>query len=162
MRGIMSDDKKTKDGDADKESAENPNLLKQLDDTVRVFKTLKELSSNPVQKAIEDKVGQLTVDVIQQAFTRPTGFLDQFQNQIAKNPSLQKMIIESTLPQPIGMNAQEKSSPNNDTCNKDEDIPIYEKLSPEDIYIIRIVGDELEVVENHDGVAIYKMIRLAS
>jgi hypothetical protein len=42
-----------------------------------------------------------------------------------------------------------------------KDIPIYEKLSPGDVYILRIVNGEREVIENHDGDIIYKMAKLS-
>jgi hypothetical protein len=36
------------------------------------------------------------------------------------------------------------------------DIQIYEKLSPGDVYIPRIVNGELETIQNHGGNIIYK------
>lgn len=48
-------------------------LVKQLQGTVTVFNTLKEFASNPLQKAIETKVGELAAGVIENAFTRPSG-----------------------------------------------------------------------------------------
>jgi len=155
----MSNDEKIKDGSSDDELGVNPNLSKQLEDTARVFKTLKELSSSPIQQAIESKVGELTLDVIQQAFSRPTKFSDALQDQIANNPHIHKMIIENMFCQP---SKQERSNSKDDIYNKDEEIPIHEKLSPEDVYIIRIIEDELEVVENYNGEVAYKRIKLTS
>ena len=51
----------------------SPKLVKQLQGTVTVFNTLKEFASNPLQKAIETKVGELAAGVIENAFTRPSG-----------------------------------------------------------------------------------------
>lgn len=134
----------------------NSNLVKELEDVVKIFKTLKELSSNPLQKAIEDKVGELAV---QQAFSRPT-----LQDQIANNPALQKMIVENAFYQlrEQGKSEQEKSGSKVNIHNEEEYISIHEKLSPEDVYIIRIIRDELEVVENHDGEVVYKRVKLSS
>ncbi len=49
----------------------SPQLIKQLQGTVTVFNTLKEFASNPLQKAIENKVGEVAAGVIESAFTRP-------------------------------------------------------------------------------------------
>lgn len=49
---------------------------------------------------------------------------------------------------------------NKEGSKSHEDIPIYEKLSPGDVYILRIVNGELEVIENHDGDIIYKTVKL--
>lgn len=35
---------------------------------------------------------------------------------------------------------------------------IYEKILPKEVYITSITGNFLEVVENHDGIAIYRKI----
>lgn len=51
----------------------SPKLVKQLQATVGVFNTLKEFASNPLQKAIETKVGELAAGVIDSAFSRPSG-----------------------------------------------------------------------------------------
>lgn len=154
----MCSDEKTKVGNANDELGTNPKLTKQLDDVVKVFHTLKELSSNPLQKAIEDKVGELTMCAIQQAFSHPT-----FQDQLANNPSFQKTIIESCLQLVSREEGKEKgkSSPKNVT-HEDDEVSIYEGLSSGDVYIIRKIGDELEVVENHYGEVVYKRIRLSS
>jgi len=49
----------------------SPKLVKQLQGTVTVFNTLKEFASNPIQKAIETRVGELAAGVIENAFGRP-------------------------------------------------------------------------------------------
>lgn len=49
----------------------DPKLQKQLEGTVSLFNTLKEFSSNPLQKAIETKVGELAAGVVENAFGRP-------------------------------------------------------------------------------------------
>lgn len=46
----------------------NPRVVKQLKDTVQVFSTLRELSSNPIQTAIEKSVGDIAAGAIQNAF----------------------------------------------------------------------------------------------
>lgn len=46
----------------------NPRVVKQLKDTVSVFTALKELSSNPLQKTIEETVGGMAAAVVQNAF----------------------------------------------------------------------------------------------
>lgn len=51
----------------------SPKLVKQLQTTVGVFNTLKDFASNPLQKAIEERVGSLAAGVIEQAFSRPSG-----------------------------------------------------------------------------------------
>jgi hypothetical protein len=50
---------------------------------------------------------------------------------------------------------------NKEGSKSHEDIPIYEKLSPGDVYILRIVNGELEVIENRDGDIKYKMAKLS-
>lgn len=51
----------------------SPKLVKQLQTTVGVFNTLKDFASNPMQKAIEDRIGGLAAGIIEQAFTGPRG-----------------------------------------------------------------------------------------
>lgn len=46
----------------------NPKVVKQLKDTVAVFTALKDLSSNPLQKTIEETVGGMAASVVQNAF----------------------------------------------------------------------------------------------
>ncbi len=59
----------------------DPKLERQLEGTVKLFNTLKEFSSNPLQKAIETKVGELAAGVVENAFGRPPpkpkGFLGE-------------------------------------------------------------------------------------
>ena len=42
----------------------SPKLVKQLQTTVGVFNTLKDFASNPMQKAIEDRIGNLAAGII--------------------------------------------------------------------------------------------------
>jgi hypothetical protein len=51
----------------------SPRLIKQLQTTVGVFNTLKDFSSNPMQKAIEDRIGGLAAGIIENAFSSPRG-----------------------------------------------------------------------------------------
>ena len=51
----------------------SPKLVKQLQTTVGVFNTLKDFSSNPMQKAIEERIGSLAAGIIENAFTSPRG-----------------------------------------------------------------------------------------
>ena len=51
----------------------SPKLVKQLQTTVGVFNTLKDFASNPMQKAIEDRIGNLAAGIIENAFTSPRG-----------------------------------------------------------------------------------------
>ena len=46
----------------------SPKFVKQLQNTVGVFNALKDFASNPMQKAIEERVGSVTANVIQNAF----------------------------------------------------------------------------------------------
>jgi hypothetical protein len=46
----------------------NPKVVKQLKDTVAVFTALKDLSSNPLQRTIEETVGGMAASVVQSAF----------------------------------------------------------------------------------------------
>ena len=46
----------------------NPKVVRQLKDTVAVFTALKDLSSNPLQKTIEETVGGMAASVVQSAF----------------------------------------------------------------------------------------------
>lgn len=50
----------------------NPRVVKQLKDTVQVFSTLRELSSNPIQQAIEKSVGEIAASAVSNAFTPRT------------------------------------------------------------------------------------------
>ena len=144
----MCIDEKIKVENANDELDTNPKLT--IENAVKVFHTLKELSSNPLQKAIEDKAGQLAMDSIQQAFSHQA-----LQDQLANNPSFQKMIGRTLVAREEGKE-KGKSSP------KIEEESIYERLSPGDVYIIRKIGDELEVVENRYGELVYKRIKLSS
>ena len=56
------------DGDNSSLSVINPKVVKQLKDTVSIFTALKELSSNPLQKTIEETVGGMAAGVVQKAF----------------------------------------------------------------------------------------------
>jgi hypothetical protein len=51
----------------------SPKLIKQLQTTVGVFNTLKDFSSNPMQKAIEDRIEDLAAGIIENAFSSPRG-----------------------------------------------------------------------------------------
>ena len=51
----------------------SPKLIKQLQTTVGVFNTLKDFSSNPMQKAIEDRIGGLAAGIIESTFASPRG-----------------------------------------------------------------------------------------
>jgi hypothetical protein len=51
----------------------SPKLVKQLQTTVGVFDTLKDFSSNPMQKAIEDRIEGLAAGIIENAFSAPRG-----------------------------------------------------------------------------------------
>ena len=57
------------DGEDSSISVINPKVVKQLKDTVSIFTALKELSSNPLQKTIEETVGGMAAGVVQKAFT---------------------------------------------------------------------------------------------
>lgn len=59
--------------DEDELNVVNPKVVKQLRDTVSIFTTLKEFSTNPLQQAIEKKVGDLAATVVENAFTQPRG-----------------------------------------------------------------------------------------
>ena len=101
------------------------NTIRQLKNTVEVFNTIRDLSSNissdPLKKAMEERI--------------------------------QRSIIENIEGFPIiGKTNKEQSKSHEDT-------PIYEKLSPGDVYILRIANEELEVIENHGGDIIYKMVK---
>lgn len=60
--------KRDEDEDETSVSVINPKVVKQLKDTVAVFTALKELSSNPLQKTIEETVGGMAASVVQSAF----------------------------------------------------------------------------------------------
>lgn len=82
-RGRERDDKD--DEDDDNIGIINPKVVKQLKDTVSVFTALKELSSNPLQKTIEETVGGMAAGVVQKAFTpqqheQKRDIFDQFLN----------------------------------------------------------------------------------
>lgn len=68
---------------------------------------------------------------------------------------IQRSIIENIGSFPI------MGKTNKEGSKSHEDIPIHEKLSPGDVYILRIVNGELEVIENHDGDIIYKTVKLS-
>jgi hypothetical protein len=67
--------RRRRDDDEDEEDLVgfSPKLIKQLQTTVGVFNTLKDFSSNPMQKAIEDRIGGLAAGIIENAFTAPRG-----------------------------------------------------------------------------------------
>lgn len=59
-------------------------------------------------------------------------------------------------------NIESSCSPKDDIeAYKDTDIPIYEKLSVGDIYIVRIIDKELEVIQNDGEEVKYKRITLS-
>jgi hypothetical protein len=60
--------KRDEDEDDTAVSVINPKVVKQLKDTVAVFTALKDLSSNPLQKTIEETVGGMAASVVQSAF----------------------------------------------------------------------------------------------
>src|SRR3990167_11095041 len=64
---IKNAPKRDEDED-DTVSVINPKVVKQLKDTVAVFTALKYLSSNPLQKTIEETVGGMAASVVQSAF----------------------------------------------------------------------------------------------
>ena len=64
---IKNAPKRDEDED-DTVSVINPKVVKQLKDTVAVFTALKDLSSNPLQKTIEETVGGMAASVVQSAF----------------------------------------------------------------------------------------------
>lgn len=100
-----------------------PNVIKRSKDLIDALSAMKDLTSDPFKRAIDEKV----------------------QRSIIEN-------IENTF-----YNKQEQK----ETRSHKEDIQIHDKLSPGDIYILRIVGNCLEVVENHNGDAIYRRLTLA-
>lgn len=57
------------DEEEDMGSVINPKVVKQLKDTVAVFTALKDLSSNPLQRTIEETVGGMAASVVQSAFS---------------------------------------------------------------------------------------------
>lgn len=57
------------DEDDNNASVINPKVVRQLKDTVAVFTALKDLSSNPLQKTIEETVGGMAASVVQSAFS---------------------------------------------------------------------------------------------
>src|SRR3972149_5831155 len=79
-RDVDYDDRKRKKRRRDDDDDEDedlvgfsPKLVKQLQTTVGVFNTLKDFASNPMQKAIDDRIGGLAAGIIEQAFTSPRG-----------------------------------------------------------------------------------------
>jgi hypothetical protein len=60
--------KRDEDEEETSVSVINPKVVKQLKDTVAVFTALKDLSSNPLQKTIEETVGGMAASVVQSAF----------------------------------------------------------------------------------------------
>lgn len=73
----------------------------------------------------------------------------------AMEERIQRSIVENIENFPIiGKTNKEESKSH-------EDIPVHEKLSPGDVYILRIANGELEVIENHGGDIIYKMVKLS-
>lgn len=60
---------KINDEDDNNASVINPKVVRQLKDTVAVFTALKDLSSNPLQKTIEETVGGMAASVVQSAFS---------------------------------------------------------------------------------------------
>lgn len=73
----------------------------------------------------------------------------------AMEERIQRSIIENIESFPIVGNTNKEGS------RSHEDILIYEKLSPGDVYILRIVDGELEIIENHGGDIVYKMVKLS-
>lgn len=72
----------------------------------------------------------------------------------AMDERIQRSIIENIESFPIMGKANKEEAKHHD------DVSIYEKLSPGDVYILRIVNGELEVIENHGGDIIYKTVKL--
>jgi hypothetical protein len=60
---------KINEDEDDNTSVINPKVVRQLKDTVAVFTALKDLSSNPLQKTIEETVGGMAASVVQSAFS---------------------------------------------------------------------------------------------
>ncbi len=119
-------------GDVEHETKNNDimdsNTIRQLKNTVEIFNTIRDLSSNvssdPLKKAMEERI--------------------------------QRSIIESI--ESFGKTNKEGSKSHEAIPIA---IPIYEKLSPGDVYILRIVNGELEIIENRDGDIICKIVKLS-
>lgn len=77
----------------------------------------------------------------------------EFIKQIQDSVELSKRVMEEKLQKSIIENIEEEY--------KDTDIPIYEKLSPGDIYIVRIIDEELEVIQNDGEDVKYKRVALS-
>ncbi len=95
--------------------------VKQIKNGAILVNILKELSSDPLRRAVEDKVQQLIIDNIESSCT-PKDDVDTY---------------------------------------KDTDVPIYEKLSVGDVYIVRIVEKGLEFIQNDGEDVKYKRIELS-
>ena len=74
----------------------------------------------------------------------------------AMEERIQKSIIDHIESFPIESIHRQKE---NIEPYKDTDVPIYEKLSSGEVYIIRIIDNELEVIENCDGDVVYKRVK---
>lgn len=72
-----------------------------------------------------------------------------------------KKVMEEKIQRSIIENIESFGKTNKEESKFHEDTPIYEKLSPGDVYILRIVNGELEVIENHDGNITYKTVKLS-
>lgn len=76
-------------------------------------------------------------------------------------PDPLKKAMEERIQRSIIENIESFGKANKEESKSHEDISIYEKLSPGDVYILRIVNGELEVIENHSGDIIYKRVTLS-
>ncbi len=114
-------------GDISHESDDiiDPKFIRQLKITSEICNALRDLSSDPLRKSLEERI--------------------------------QRSIIEN-----INAFKQEKIIPDKEEKeDKENIINICEKLSPGEIYILRIIDNELEVVENKNGDSIYKVIKIS-
>ena len=73
----------------------------------------------------------------------------------AMEERIQRLIIENIESFPV------IGKTNKEEAKHHDGVPIYEKLSPGDVYILRIINGELEIIENHGGDIIYKTVKLS-
>lgn len=99
--------------------------LQHIQHIAGIASALRDITSDPFKKVMEEKLQRLIVENIETPFYKPD------QN------------LKSRL-------------------HKDEDVLIYEKISPRDIYMLGIINGELEIIENRDGEIVYRKIRLSS
>lgn len=125
-------------GDVEYETKNNDimdsNAIRQLKDAVEIFNTIK--NSEVLSRDLSSNISS---DPLKKAMEE----------------IIQRSIIENIGSFPI------MGKTNKEGSKSHKDIPIYEKLSPGDVYILRIVNGELEVIENHGGDIIYKMAKLS-